>query len=108
MATKNVIADLVKGEKLNGDNYDLRGLMIKFDEYSKDPKHTMNQNFRVMSNMIGKLKDLGHALTDKQQNMTVIRSLPASWANMKQLLTHSENIKNFSHASQHVILEAET
>ncbi|KAK2971857.1 hypothetical protein RJ640_000874 [Escallonia rubra] len=196
MATKNVIAGLVKGEKLNGDNYDvwhkkmkfmlneqeleehltkemvapteaqplrdhtayqkwnqkdrsarytllsslqndligqydelptckalweqlkftfggtsttrLRSLVIKFEEYTKDPKHTMSEHLRVMSNMIGKLRDAGHALTDEQQVRAVIRSLPASWANMKQILTHSENIKNFSDVSQHVILEAET
>ncbi|KAK2977437.1 hypothetical protein RJ640_028598 [Escallonia rubra] len=181
MATKNVIADLVKGEKLNGDNYDvwhkkmkfmlneqeleehltkemvvpteaqplrdhtayqnlqndligqydelptckalweqlkfsfggtsttrLRSLVIKFEEYTKDPKHTMSEHLRVMSNMIGKLRDAGHALTDEQQVRAVIRSFPASWANMKQILTHSENIKNFSNVSQHVILEAET
>ncbi|KAK2978828.1 hypothetical protein RJ640_024811 [Escallonia rubra] len=196
MATKNVIADLVKGERLNGDNYDvwhkkmkfmlneqeleehltkemvtpteaqplrdhtayqkwnqkdrsarytllsslqndligqydelptckalweqlkfsfggtsttrLRSLVIKFEEYTKDPKHTMSEHLRVMSNMIGKLRDAGHALTDEQQVRAVIRSLPASWANMKQILTHSENIKNFSDVSQHVILEAET
>ncbi|KAK2974054.1 hypothetical protein RJ640_006246 [Escallonia rubra] len=196
MATKNVIADLVKGEKLNEDNYDvwhkkmkfmlneqeleeyltkemvapteaqplrdhtayqklnqkdrsvrytllislqndligqydefptckvlwdqlkfsfggtsttrLRSLVIKFEEYTKDPKHTMSEHLRVMSNMIGKLRDTGHALTDEQQVRAVIRSLPASWANMKQILTHSENIKNFSDVSQHVILEAET
>ncbi|KAK2994180.1 hypothetical protein RJ640_018165 [Escallonia rubra] len=64
----------------------LRSLVIKFEEYTKDPKHTMNE----------------------QQVRAVIRSLPASWANMKQILTHSENIKNFSDVSQHVILEAET
>ncbi|KAK2973132.1 hypothetical protein RJ640_012196, partial [Escallonia rubra] len=180
MATKNVIADLVKGEKLNGDNYDvwhkkmkfmlneqeleehlskemvapteaqplrdhtayqkwnqkdrsarytllsslqndligqydelptckalweqikfsfggtsttrLRRLVIKFEEYTKDPKHTMNEHLRVMSNMIGKLRDAGHALTDEQQVRAVI----------------SENIKNFSDVSQHVILEAKT
>ncbi|KAK2976206.1 hypothetical protein RJ640_023413 [Escallonia rubra] len=196
MATKNVIADLVKGEKLNGDNYDvwhkkmkfmlneqeleehltkemvaptegqplrdhtayqkwnqkdrsarytllsslqndligqydelptckalwdqlkfsfggtsttrLRSLVIKFEEYTKDPKHTMSEHLRMMSNIIGKLRDAGHALTDEQQVRAVIRSLPASWANMKQILTHSENIKNFSDVSQHVILEAET
>ncbi|KAK2991287.1 hypothetical protein RJ640_024552 [Escallonia rubra] len=196
MATKNVIADLVKGEKLNGDNYDvwhkkmkfmlneqeleehltkemvapteaqplrdhtayqkwnqkdrsarytllsslqndligqydelptckalweqlkftfggtsttrLRSLVIKFEEYTKDPKHTMSEHLRMMSNMIGKLRDAGHALTYEQQVRAVIRSLPASWANMKQILTHSENIKNFSDVSQHVILEAET
>ncbi|KAK2968878.1 LOW QUALITY PROTEIN: hypothetical protein RJ640_023928 [Escallonia rubra] len=83
----------------------LRSLVIKFEEYTKDPKHTMSEHLRVMSNMIGKLRDAGHALTDEQQVRAVIRSLPASWANMKQILTHSENIKNFS---DHVILEAET
>ncbi|KAK2970909.1 hypothetical protein RJ640_012523 [Escallonia rubra] len=86
----------------------LRGLVIKFEEYTKDPKHTMSEHLRMMSNMIGKLRDAGHALTDEQQVRAVIRSLPASWANMKQILTHSENIKNFSDVSQHVILEAKT
>ncbi|KAK2976693.1 hypothetical protein RJ640_013949 [Escallonia rubra] len=86
----------------------LRSLVIKFEEYTKDPKHTMSEHLRVMSNMIGKLRDAGHALTDEQQVKAVIRSLPASWANMKHILTHSENIKNFSDVSQHVILEAET
>ncbi|KAK2974915.1 hypothetical protein RJ640_013771 [Escallonia rubra] len=196
MATKNVITDLVKGEKLNGDNYEvwhkkikfmlneqeleehltkemvaptegkslrdhtvyqkwnekdrsarytllssfqndligqfdelptckalwdqlkfsfggtsttrLRSLVIKFEEYTKDPKHTMSEHIRMMSNMIGKLRDAGHALTDEQQVRVVIRSIPASWAIMKQILTHSENIKNFSDVSQHVIFEAET
>ncbi|KAK2970080.1 hypothetical protein RJ640_006553 [Escallonia rubra] len=86
----------------------LRSLVIKFEEYTKDPKHTMSEHLRVMSNMIGKLRDAGHALTDEQHVRAVIRSLPASWANMKHILTHSENIKNFSDVSQHVILEAET
>ncbi|KAK2982640.1 hypothetical protein RJ640_007327 [Escallonia rubra] len=86
----------------------LRSLVIKFEEYTKDPKHTMSEYLRVMSNMIGKLRDAGHALTHEQQVRAVIRSLPASWANMKHILTHSENIKNFSDVSQHVILEAET
>ncbi|KAK2979311.1 hypothetical protein RJ640_013275 [Escallonia rubra] len=31
----------------------LRSLMIKFEEYTKDPKHTMSEHLRVMSNMIG-------------------------------------------------------
>ncbi|KAK2989564.1 hypothetical protein RJ640_018326 [Escallonia rubra] len=68
----------------------------------------MSEHLRVMSNMIGKPKDAGHPLTDEQQVRAVIRSIPASWANMKQILTHSENIKNFSDVSQRVILEAET
>ncbi|KAK2973354.1 hypothetical protein RJ640_015109 [Escallonia rubra] len=86
----------------------LRSLVIKFEDYTKDPKHTMSEHLRVMSNMIGKLRDAGHALTDEHQVRVVIRSLPASWANMKQILTHNENIKNFSDVSQHEILEVET
>ncbi|KAK2974545.1 hypothetical protein RJ640_007389 [Escallonia rubra] len=82
--------------------------MIKFEEYTKDLQHTMNKYLKVMSNMIGKLRDVGHALTDEQQVRVFIRSLPASWANMKQILTHSENISNFFDISQHVILEAKT
>ncbi|KAK2990476.1 hypothetical protein RJ640_008935 [Escallonia rubra] len=31
----------------------LRSLVIKFEEYTKDPKHTMNGHLRVMSDMIG-------------------------------------------------------
>ncbi|KAK2989911.1 hypothetical protein RJ640_001976 [Escallonia rubra] len=68
----------------------------------------MSEHLRVMSNMIGKLRDVGHALTDEQQVRAVIRFIPASWANMKHILTHSESIKDFSDVSQHVILEAET
>ncbi|KAK2968288.1 hypothetical protein RJ640_016220 [Escallonia rubra] len=86
----------------------LRSLVIKFEEYTKDPKHTMSEHLRVMSNMIGKLRDVGYALIDEQQVRDVIRSLSVSWANMKQLSTSSENIKNFSDVSEHVILEAET
>ncbi|KAK2970752.1 hypothetical protein RJ640_028275 [Escallonia rubra] len=51
----------------------LRSLVIKFEEYTKDPKHTMSEHLRVMSNMIGKLRDAGHALTDEQQVKAVIR-----------------------------------
>ncbi|KAK2984979.1 hypothetical protein RJ640_028819 [Escallonia rubra] len=68
----------------------------------------MNEHLRVMSNMIGDLRDAGHALTDEHQVRAVIRNFPASWANVKQILTHSENIKNFYDVSQHVILEVET
>ncbi|KAK2977654.1 hypothetical protein RJ640_015651 [Escallonia rubra] len=50
----------------------LRSLVIKFEEYTKDPKHTMSEHLRVMSNMIGKLRDAGHALTDEQQVRAVI------------------------------------
>ncbi|KAK2965811.1 hypothetical protein RJ640_025320 [Escallonia rubra] len=51
----------------------LCSLVIKFEEYTKDPKHTMSEHLRVMSNMIGKLRDVGHVLTDEQQVRAVIR-----------------------------------
>ncbi|KAK2974282.1 hypothetical protein RJ640_016768 [Escallonia rubra] len=47
----------------------LRSIVIKFEEYTKNPKHTMSEHLRVMSNMIGKLRDAGHALTDEQQHV---------------------------------------
>ncbi|KAK2976469.1 hypothetical protein RJ640_003078 [Escallonia rubra] len=50
----------------------LRSLVIKFEEYTKDPKHTMSEHLRVMSN---KLRDAGHVLTNEQQVRVVIRSL---------------------------------
>ncbi|KAK2986482.1 hypothetical protein RJ640_001005 [Escallonia rubra] len=172
MATKNVIADLVKGEKLNGNNYDvchkkmkfmlneqeleeyltkemvaptegqplrdhaayqkwneknhsarytllsslqndligqfdelptckslwdqlkfsfggtsttrLHSLVIKFEEYTKDPKHTMSEHLRMMSNMIGKLRDVGHALTDEQQHVI----LEAKTRDANKILTY--------------------
>ncbi|KAK2985539.1 hypothetical protein RJ640_000770, partial [Escallonia rubra] len=89
-------------------NSRLRSLVIKFEEYTKDPKHTMSEYLRVMSNMIGKLRDAGHALTYEQEVRAVIRSLLALWATMKHILTHNENIKNFYDVLQHVTLDAET
>ncbi|KAK2991044.1 hypothetical protein RJ640_019365 [Escallonia rubra] len=50
----------------------LRSLVIKFEEYTKDPKHTMSEHLKVMSNMISKLRNVGHALTDEQQVRAVI------------------------------------
>ncbi|KAK2967706.1 hypothetical protein RJ640_027746 [Escallonia rubra] len=108
LPTCKVLWDLLKLSSSGTSTTRLRNLVIKFEENTKDPKHTMNEHLRVMSNMIDKLKDVGHALTDEQQVRVVIRSLPTSWANMKHILTHSEDIKNFSDVSQHAILEAET
>ncbi|KAK2990734.1 hypothetical protein RJ640_003802 [Escallonia rubra] len=52
-----------------------RSLVIKFEEYTKDPKHTMSEHLRMMSNMIGKRRDAGHTLTDEQQ----VRAVEAFW-----------------------------
>uniref|UniRef100_A0A2N9EKE5 Integrase catalytic domain-containing protein n=1 Tax=Fagus sylvatica TaxID=28930 RepID=A0A2N9EKE5_FAGSY len=85
----------------------LRSLVLKFEVYRKDPKHTMTEHLRMMSGMIHDLKAAGNVLTDEQQVQAVIRSLPDSWISMKQIMTHNENIKNFADISRHVELEAE-
>jgi hypothetical protein len=85
----------------------LRSLVLKFEVYRKDPKHTMTEHLRMMSGMIRDLKAAGNVLTDEQQVQAVIRSLPDSWISMKQIMTHNENIKNFADISRNVELEAE-
>jgi sarcosine oxidase delta subunit len=85
----------------------LRSLVLKFEMYRKDPKHTMTEHFRMMFGMIRDLKVARNVLTDKQQVQAVIRSLIDSWISMKQIMTHNENIKNFADISRHVELEAE-
>ncbi|KAL6290046.1 hypothetical protein ACE6H2_007556 [Prunus campanulata] len=85
----------------------LRNLVLKFEVYRKNPKHTIHEHLRVLSSMIRDLKAAGNTLTDEQQVQAVIRSLPDSWSSMKQIMTHNENIKNFSDISRHVELESE-
>ena len=85
----------------------LRSLVLKFETYRKDNKHTMTEHLRVMSTLIRELKEADHNLSDEQQVQAVIRSLPDSWVHMKQIMTHNDNIKNFSDISRHVELEAE-
>ncbi|XP_026378339.1 uncharacterized protein LOC113272756 [Papaver somniferum] len=85
----------------------LGSLVLKFEVYRKDPKHSMTEHLRRMSSMIRELKSAGNVLSDEQQVLAVIRSLPDSWVHMKQILTHNESINNFSDISRHVELEAE-
>nr|CAD1829389.1 unnamed protein product [Ananas comosus var. bracteatus] len=86
----------------------LRALNLKFLQYIKDPKHSMAEHLRVMSAMIQDLKTAGNELTDEQQVLAVIRSLPdPEWSQMKLLMKHSENIKTFNDISRHLELEAE-
>ena len=85
----------------------LRSLVLKFEVYHKDPKYTMTEHLKMMSEMIRDLKTAGNVLTDEQQMQAVIRSLPDSWISMKQIMIHNENIKNFADISHHVELEAE-
>ncbi|XP_026419768.1 uncharacterized protein LOC113315726 [Papaver somniferum] len=85
----------------------LRSLVLKFEVYRKDPKHSVTEHLRMMSSMIRDLKSFGNVLTDEQQVLAVIRSLPDSWVHLKQILTHNEGIKHFSDISRHVELEVE-
>ncbi|GAV73343.1 UBN2_2 domain-containing protein, partial [Cephalotus follicularis] len=82
-------------------------LVLKFEMYKKEPKNSMTEHLRIMSAMIKDLKNAKVALSDEQQVQAVIRSLPNSWVNRRQILTHTENIKNFADVSRHVKLEAE-
>ncbi|XP_059306854.1 uncharacterized protein LOC132058335 [Lycium ferocissimum] len=85
----------------------LRSLTIKFDSYKKRPEHSMKTHLRQMTNMIGKLKDAGHVLTDEQQIQAVIHSLPSSWDHMKMHLTHNERITTLEDVQRHLELEKE-
>ena len=85
----------------------LRSLLLKFEVYRKYPKHSMIEHLRTMSSMIRDLSATRNTLTDEQQIQAVIRSVLDSWVHMKQILTHNENIKNFSDISKHVELEVE-
>lgn len=67
----------------------------------------MKEHPRIMSSTIRELTSAGNALSDVQQVLAVIRSLPDPWINIKQILTHNEIIKNFVDISRHVELEVE-
>ena len=85
----------------------LKSLVLKFETHREDPKVSMTEHLRGMSNMIRDLNVAGHILTDEQQVQAIIRSLLDSWLHMKQILTHNENIKNFKDISRHVELEVD-
>ena len=44
----------------------LRSLVLKFEVYYKDPKHTMTEHLRMMSGMIRDLRAAGNVLSDEQ------------------------------------------
>ena len=57
----------------------LRSLVLNFEVYRKDPKHTMTEHLRMMSGMICDLKAAGNVLTDEQQVQAIIRSVDTSF-----------------------------
>ena len=60
-----------------------------------------------MSALIRDLEAAGNNLSDEQQLIAVMRSLPEpTWGQVKLILTHSKNIKTFANISRHLKLEA--
>lgn len=86
----------------------LRALTLKFNQYVLDPKHSMTQHLDVMKDMIRELQNAGTELTDEQQVLAVLRSLPEqTWGHVKLVLTHNEQIKTFDSVASHLKLEAD-
>ncbi|KAM0988867.1 hypothetical protein ACFX2A_012976 [Malus domestica] len=61
----------------------LRSLVLKFEVYRMDHKHSVSEHLRKMSNMIRDFKVAGIILTDEQQVQAVIRSFPDLWDTLK-------------------------
>ena len=58
-----------------------------------------------MSGYIASLKNAGQPLTDEQQVLGVIQSLPSTWSALQMHLTHNENILTFIDVARHYELE---
>ncbi|KAL0457635.1 UNVERIFIED_CONTAM: Retrovirus-related Pol polyprotein from transposon TNT 1-94 [Sesamum latifolium] len=86
----------------------LRALTLRFNQYVLDPKHSMIQHLDVMKDMIRELQNAGCELSDEQQVLAVLRSLPEqTWGHVKLVLTHNEQIKTFDSVASHLKLEAD-
>ena len=59
----------------------------------------------VMSNMITKLRAVGHDMTNEQQVQAVNHSLPSHWEHIRINLTHNDNFKTFDDVARHVELK---
>ncbi|KAL0307490.1 UNVERIFIED_CONTAM: Retrovirus-related Pol polyprotein from transposon TNT 1-94 [Sesamum angustifolium] len=61
-----------------------------------------------MKDMIQELQNVGCELSDEQQVLAVLRSLPEqTWGHVKLVLTHNEQIKKFDSVASHLKLEAD-
>ncbi|KAK4431023.1 hypothetical protein Salat_0864300 [Sesamum alatum] len=86
----------------------LRALTLKFNQYVLDLKHLMIQHLDVMKDMIRELQNAGTELSNEQQVLAVLRSLPEkTWGQVKMVLTHNEQIKTFECVANHLKLEAD-
>ncbi|KAL0457633.1 UNVERIFIED_CONTAM: hypothetical protein Slati_0390500 [Sesamum latifolium] len=86
----------------------LRALTLRYNQYVLDPKYSMIQHLDVMKDMIRELQNAGCELSDEQQVLAVLRSLPEhTWGHVKLVLTHNEQIKTFDSVTSHLKLEAD-
>ncbi|KAL0328083.1 UNVERIFIED_CONTAM: hypothetical protein Scaly_2240900 [Sesamum calycinum] len=86
----------------------LGALTFRFNQYVLDPKHSMIQHLDVMKDMIRELQNAGCELSDKQQDLVVLRSLPEqTWGHVELVLTHNEHINTFNSVASHLKLEAD-
>ncbi|KAK4425020.1 hypothetical protein Salat_1695600 [Sesamum alatum] len=85
----------------------LRALTLRFNQYVLDPKYSMIQH-RTLKDMIRELQNGGTELSDEQQVLVVLRSLPEqTWGHVKLVLTHNEQIKTFDGIANHLKLKAD-
>ncbi|KAK4428873.1 hypothetical protein Salat_1187200 [Sesamum alatum] len=83
-------------------------LALRFDQYMLDPKHSMIQHLGLMKNMIRELQNVGSELSDEQQVLAVLRSLPRQTSgHVKLVLMHNEQIKMFENVASHLKLEVD-
>ncbi|KAF7152795.1 hypothetical protein RHSIM_Rhsim01G0147900 [Rhododendron simsii] len=68
----------------------------------------MSGHLRVMLAMIRDLRTVGNVLTDEQQILAMLRSLPdKTWDHFKLTMTHNEMVTTFNDLKCHLELEAE-
>ncbi|KAK2969456.1 hypothetical protein RJ640_011353 [Escallonia rubra] len=84
----------------------LRALTLKFKIYKMAPNAKMVDHVRKMSATIRDLKAAGNNLSNEQQILAVLRSLPNYWDQMKLTMMHNESIKTFTQLSHYLELEA--
>ncbi|KAL0301603.1 UNVERIFIED_CONTAM: hypothetical protein Sradi_6437100 [Sesamum radiatum] len=86
----------------------LGALTFRFNQYVLDPKHSMIQHLDVMKDMIRELQNAGCELSDKQQDLVVLRSLPEQTrGHVELVLMHNEHINTFDSVASHLKLGAD-
>ena len=77
-----------------------QNLNLKFQQYTKDMKHTMTKHHFVMNDMIRDLRAVNVELIDEQHVLIIFHSLHnLKRFHMKFLMTNNENINIFTNIS---------